>query len=88
MFRMFRMFRTGADPVIPVLPGRGPRRRSMAQHNVGAPIERLAGDDKYLLIVADYFTKWRHSPYKIKKPARENCEQSCMLVWSNSFLTL
>lgn len=41
----------------------------MAQYNVGAPIERLAADllgplpisdlgNKYLLIVADYFTKW------------------------------
>jgi hypothetical protein len=41
----------------------------MAQHNVGSPMERIAVDvlgplpeteqqNKYLLIVADYFTKW------------------------------
>ena len=41
----------------------------MGQHNVGAPMERIAVDvlgplpeseqgNKYLLIVADYFTKW------------------------------
>ena len=41
----------------------------MAQYNVGALMERLAADtlgplpvsdlgNKYLLIVADYFTKW------------------------------
>lgn len=41
----------------------------MAQHNVGAPMERVAVDvlgllpeseqgNKYLLIVVDYFTKW------------------------------
>ena len=40
----------------------------MAQHNVGAPMERMAVDvlgplpesehgNKYLLIIADYFTK-------------------------------
>ena len=44
-------------------------RAPMAQYNVGAPMERLAVDilgplpvsdssNKYLLIVADYFTKW------------------------------
>ena len=51
---------------------KGPQRRSrapMSQYNVGAPMERLALDvlgplpitdngNKYLLIVADYFTKW------------------------------
>ena len=41
----------------------------MAQYNVGAPMEGIAADilgplptsdsgNKYLLIVADYFTKW------------------------------
>ena len=44
-------------------------RAPMAQHNVGAPMERVAVDvlgpllesdqgNKYLLIIADYFTKW------------------------------
>ena len=44
-------------------------RAPMAQHNVGAPMERIAVDvlgplpeseqgNKYLLIMADYFTKW------------------------------
>jgi len=51
---------------------KGPSRRPrapMSQYNVGAPMERLALDvlrplpvsnagNKYLLIVADYFTKW------------------------------
>ncbi len=51
---------------------KGPMRRPrapMAQYNVGVPIERVALDilgplpvseagNKYLLIVADYFTKW------------------------------
>ena len=50
----------------------GPQKKKkapMAQYNVGAPMERIAADvlgplptsdsgNKYLLIVADYFTKW------------------------------
>ena len=45
------------------------RKAPMAQYNVGSPMERIAADvlgplptsdsgNKYLLIVADYFTKW------------------------------
>ena len=51
---------------------KGPSRKiqaPMAQYNVGVPMERLAADilgplpvsdsgNKYLLIIADYFTKW------------------------------
>ena len=63
------MFRTGADLRYLCFPKRPKIRGPMAQYNVGAPMERLAADilgplpasdsgNKYLLIVADYFTKW------------------------------
>ena len=62
----------------------------MAQYNTGSPMERIAIDvlgplpitetgNKYILIVADYFTKWVEA---YPMPNQEaTCETVYLLVW-------
>ena len=56
----------------------------MAQYNVGSPIERIAADilsplptsdtgNKYLLIVAGYFTKWTKAFPLISSGGHKGC---------------
>ena len=79
-------------------------RAPMAQYNVGAPMERIAVDvlgplpesesgNKYLLIVADYFSKWTEAfPIYGKSKGHNRCRDTCptshQSLWSTPVFAL
>ena len=74
----------------------------MVQYNVGAPMERIAVDvlgplpelesgNKYLLIVADYFSKWTEAfPMRDQEATTvaEILVQGNQSLWSTTLLAL